>query len=145
MAALKGLMERTPLFRERPRSVQIVTGLVVPFVFGAIAGVVLGLTAAGYWLIGIVALIGGVLAGFEHADGWDAADRGVAGGALYGLGLLIAHAVSGLDAQVSLGSFPPLLVVITAIIGMLAGALGGRLRRMTAEHDAAPKRAAAPS
>src|SRR5262249_28486898 len=139
MAALERLMERTPLFRERPRNVQILTGLVVPTVFGAIAGIVLGITAAGYWVISLVALVGGVLAGFEHADGWDGADRGVVGGALFGIGLLVAHWISGMDAHVSLGSFPPLLAVITAIIGMLAGALGGRLRRITAEHSRAPK------
>jgi hypothetical protein len=142
MAGLESLMERTPLFRERPRNVQIVTGLVVPAVFGAITGVILGITAAGYWAISLVALVGGVLAGFEHADGWDAADRGLAGGALFGIGILVAHGIAGTEAQVSLGSFPPLLAVITAVIGMLAGALGGRLRRITAEHSGAPKSAA---
>jgi hypothetical protein len=142
MAGLESLMRRTPLFRERPRNLQILTGLVVPAVFGAITGVILGLTAAGYWAISLVALVGGVLAGFEHAHGWEGADRGVVGGALFGTGILVAHAIAGTEAQVSLGSFPPLLVVFTAVIGMLAGALGGRLRRITAEHSAAPKSAA---
>src|SRR5215467_13276974 len=113
MDAMERLMERTPLFRERPRNVQIVTGLVVPFVFGAIAGIVLGITAAGYWVISLVALVGGVLAGFEHADGWDAADRGVVGGALFGNGLLLSLLLSGMSAHVSLGSFPPRLAVTT--------------------------------
>jgi hypothetical protein len=131
-------MRSAPLFRERPRSVQVITGLVVPTIFGAVAGVVLGLSAAGYWVIGLAALIGGVLAGFEHTDGWDGADRGLVGGTLYGAGLLIAHAIAGSHARVSLPGFAPILVVFTAIIGMLAGALGGRLRRMAMERDAAP-------
>jgi hypothetical protein len=108
--------------------VQVILGLAVPLLFGALAGVVLGLSATAYWVIGLVALAGGVLAGFEHADGWDGADRGLVGGTLYGIGLLSAHAIAGTDAQVSLPGFAPILVVFTAIIGMLVGALGGRLR-----------------
>ena len=90
-------MHLPPLFRDRPRSVQVI--------------------------------LGGVLAGLEHRDGWGGADRGVVGGALYGIALLVAHAIAGTDATVSLGSFPPLLAVVTAIIGMLLGALGGRIAR----------------
>jgi hypothetical protein len=121
-------MRAAPLFRERPRRAQVILGLVVPTLFGAVAGVLLGVSAAAYWAIGLVAAVGGVLAGFEHSDGWDGADRGLVGGALYGTGLLIAHAIAGTDAQVSLPGFAPILAIFTAIIGMLLGALGGRLR-----------------
>jgi len=121
------------LLRDRPRSLQIVLAGVVPFAIGAVAGILLGVSAGAYYAVGVVAAIGGVLAGFEHRDGWGGADRGLVGGALYGAGLLIAHAIAGTDATVSLGSFPPLLVVITAIIGMLLGALGGRLARTARE------------
>jgi hypothetical protein len=134
----------TPLFRDRPRSVQVLTGLVVPTVFGAVTGVVLGLTAAGYWAISLVALAGGVLAGFEHSNGWEGADRGVVGGALFGTGLLVAHAIAGTDAHVSLPGFAPILAVFTAIIGTLAGALGGRLRRGATERSEARLSAAKP-
>jgi hypothetical protein len=121
-------MQASPLFRERPRSAQVVLGLVVPIVFGALAGVLLGVSAAAYWAIGVIAFIGGILAGFEHADGWDGADRGLVGGTLYGTGLLVAHAIAGTDAKVSLPGFAPILVVFTAIIGILLGALGGKIR-----------------
>jgi hypothetical protein len=121
-------MQASPLFRERPRPTQIVLGLVVPTAFGALAGVLLGVSAAAYWVIGVIAFIGGILAGFEHADGWDGADRGLVGGTLYGSGLLIAHAIAGTDAKVSLPGFAPILIVVTAILGMLLGALGGRMR-----------------
>jgi hypothetical protein len=70
-----------------------------------------------------------VLAGFEHPDGWAGADRGLIGGALFGTALVVAHALAGTHAQVSVPKFAPILVVFTAIIGMFAGALGGRLRR----------------
>jgi hypothetical protein len=121
------------LFRDRPRSVQIVLGGVVPAVFGAIVGVVVGVSAAAYWALGGVAAVGGVLAGFEHQDGWGGADRGLAGGAIYGASLLVAHAIAGTHAKVSLGSFPPLLAVVTAIIGMFLGAAGGRIARVLRE------------
>jgi len=130
-------MYKPTLFRDRPRAAQVILGGVIPCVAGAIAGILVGVSAGLYWAIGIVAAIGGVLAGFEHQDGWGGADRGVVGGALYGTSLLVAHAIAGTHAQVSLGSFPPLLAVVTAIIGMLLGALGGRLARTARERTAA--------
>ena len=122
-------MKAPPLFRDRPRPLQIIFGGVVPLAFGAVVGIVLGVSAGAYWGLLGVASVGGFLAGFEHQDGWGGADRGVVGGALFATGLLVAHAIAGTHAKVSLGSFPPLLVVINAIVGMLLGAGGGRLGR----------------
>jgi len=126
-------MHLPPLFSDRPRPVQVILGGVIPFAIGALAGVLVGISAGAYWAVGALAAVGGVLAGLEHRNGWGGADRGVVGGALYGIGLLIAHAIAGTDATVSLGSFPPLLAVVTAIIGMLLGALGGRIARVMRE------------
>jgi hypothetical protein len=127
------MSERTsrtpPLFRDRPRAFQVIFGGVVPFAFGAVLGVVIGVSSGVYWGLAAVAAIGGVLAGLEHQDGWGGADRGLVGGALFALGLLVAHAIAGTHAKVSLGSFPPLLVVIDGIVGMFLGALGGRIAR----------------
>jgi hypothetical protein len=122
-------MHAPPLFRDRPRPVQIVLGGVIPFAFGAVVGVVLGVSSTGYWGLAALAGVGGFVAGFEHQDGWGGADRGLVGGALFGAGILIAHAIAGTHAKVSLGSFPPLLIVIDAIAGIFLGALGGRLAR----------------
>jgi hypothetical protein len=128
-------MHNVPLFRERPLVLRIITGGVVPALFGAACGIVLGVSASGYWAMQLVALTGGIFAGFEHADGWDGADRGLIGGAIFGTALLVAHAIAGTDAQVKLPGFEPILVIFTAIIGMLAGALGGRLRRAVMERE----------
>ncbi|HEY4427043.1 MAG TPA: hypothetical protein VGN08_02450 [Solirubrobacteraceae bacterium] len=117
------------LFRDRPRPVQIITGGIVPAVIGALAGVLVGVSTGAYWVVAILAGVGGFLAGFEHQDGWGGADRGLVGGAIYGTSLLVAHAIAGTHAKVSLGSFPPLLAVVTAIVGMLIGAAGGRVGR----------------
>ena len=126
-------MNMPPLFRDRPRAFQIVLGGVVPFAFGAVVGVVVGVSSGAYWGLAALAAIGGVLAGFEHQDGWGGADRGLVGGALFGTGLLVAHAIAGTHAKVSLGSFPPLLVVIDALVGIFLGAIGGRLARAARE------------
>ncbi len=39
------------------------------------------------------------------------------------------HAIVGTHAAVSLGSFPPLQAVVTAIVGMFLAAGGGRIAR----------------
>lgn len=128
------------LLRDRTRPAQIVLGGVVPAIVGAVAGILVGVSSGAYWAVGAVAAIGGFLAGFEHQDGWGGADRGVVGGGLYGIGLLVAHAIAGTHAKVSLGSFPPLLAVVTAIVGMFLGAAGGRIARVQRE-----RRGAAPA
>lgn len=129
-------MEPT-LFRDRSRPVQVVLGGLIPAALGALAGVLLGVSAGAYWAIGAVAAVGGFLSGFEHQDGWGGADRGLVAGFIYGVALLVAHAIAGTDAKVSLGKFPPLLAVITAIFGMLLTAAGGRLARYQRERAAA--------
>ncbi len=138
-------MHMPPLFRDRPRPIQIVLGGFVPFAFGAAVGVVLGISAGAYWALSVLAGLGAVLAGLEHQDGWGGADRGLVGGALFGSGILIAHAIAGTDAKVSLGSFPPLLIVIDAIFGVLLGALGGRLARGQREREPTSDGGARPS
>jgi apolipoprotein N-acyltransferase len=121
------------LFRDRPRHMQVLAGGIVPAALGAVAGILLGISAGAYWAISLLAAVGGFLAGFEHRDGWGGADRGLIGGAIYGLFILLAHWAAGTHAKVSLGSFPPLLILITAIIAILLGAVGGRLARAQRE------------
>jgi len=122
------------LLRDRPRHLQIILGGVIPVIFGAVAGILIGVSAGAYWAWSIFAGIGGFIAGFEHRDGWGGADRGFFGGLFYGTALLVTHAIVGTHAKVSLGSFPPFLVVITAIIGMFLSAAGGRIARAEREH-----------
>jgi ABC-type branched-subunit amino acid transport system permease subunit len=110
-----------------------VLGGVIPALFGVAAGVLVGESTGAYWALAAVVTIGGFIAGFEHLDGWGGADRGLVGGAIYGTALLITHAAVGTHAKVSLGKFPPLLAVVTAIVGMLLGAAGGRLARALRE------------
>jgi len=129
------------LFRDRPRPAQIVLGGVVPAIAGAVAGILAGVSSGAYWGYAVLVAIGAVVAGFEHQDGWGGADRGLVAGLIYGIALLVAHAIAGTHAKVSLGSFPPLLAVVTAIAGMLLSALGGRIARVQREHRSAPAKA----
>ena len=131
-------MYQPVLLKDRPRNARIVLAGVIPTLVGAVAGVLIGSSLTGYWVVAVVAGLGGVIAGFEHEDGWGGADRGVLGGFLYGVGLLVAHAIAGTHAKVSLGSFPPLFAVVTAIIGMFLGALGGRIGRIGRAPAGAP-------
>jgi 4-amino-4-deoxy-L-arabinose transferase-like glycosyltransferase len=116
-------------FRERAENTQIVLAILVPLFFGAIVGVVLGTSATWYWVLLAVATLAALLSGLEHDEVQEAAERGALAGAMFGLGILAAHQLAGTDAKVSLGSFPPLLIVIDAIAGSLLAALGCWLAR----------------
>jgi hypothetical protein len=131
----EGWIHGVTLLRNRSLPMQILLGGVIAAALGALAGIMLGISTAAYWAVGAVAAVGGFVGGFEHQDGWGGADRGMVGGAIYGAALLIAHKLAGTQAKVSLGSFPPFLIVITAIFGILLGAAGGRIARGLRERD----------
>jgi apolipoprotein N-acyltransferase len=126
-------VHRFVLLRDRPRPVQIIIGGVIPAALGALAGVMVGASAAGYWIIAAIAGVGGFLAGFEHRDGWGGADRGMVGGAIYGTAIVLVHWAIGNPAKVSLGSSRVIFVIALAIIGILLGAAGGRIARWQRE------------
>src|SRR4051794_2155253 len=102
-------MRAVPLFRERSRAVQVISAGIVPAVFGAVTGLALGWSAAAYWALSLLALIGAVVAGLEHADGWGGADRGLVGGTLFGTFLLLAHLAAGGEPKVSIPEIQPVL------------------------------------
>jgi uncharacterized membrane protein len=134
-AAARGKVPRrmarfTPVpFADRSEGQKVIIGAVIPALVGALAGFLVGVSAVGYWVVAILAGVGAFLGGFEHDGGWDAADRGFFGGVIYGTTLLLVHELIHNHAKVSLGAFPPFLVVITALAGTLLSAAGGRLAR----------------
>lgn len=125
------------LLRDRSRPAQVLLAGVIPAATGALAGVLIGASSAAYWVLSVLAGIGIFIAGFEHRDGWGGADRGFFAGLIYGVALLVVHALVGTQAKVSLGGFPPLLAVLDAIIGMLLCAGGGRIARWQRERASA--------
>jgi hypothetical protein len=123
-------MYAPPQFRDRSDTEQAILGGVLPALIGGLAGFLIGVSAAGYWVVAVLAAVGAFIGGFEHGDGWEAADRGFFGGLIYGVALLLVHELVNARAKVSLGSFPPFLAVITTVGGMLLSAAGGRLARL---------------
>jgi hypothetical protein len=130
-------MHAIPLFRDRSPTAQLVVAGVVPMLIGALAGVLVGVSAAAYWAIAVLAAVGAFLSGFEHLDGWEAADRGFVSGLVYGTSLLLAHELAGTHPKASLGSVPALVAVVTAIAGSLLCAAGGHVARLRRGQPAA--------
>ena len=117
---------------------QIVVANVVPCVFGAITGIMLGVNEIAYLaLAGPIGILGGYFAGLEHRSGPEGAARGAIGGLQFGAFILVVDALSGLDRKADLPEPAILLVVLTTFFGTVLGFFGGltrerRMRRATA-------------
>jgi hypothetical protein len=105
-----------------------VLAVAVPAIYGLVCGVLLGVSAALYTLLTLLALLGGVGAGYEHADALEGAGRGVAGGMLFGTFILLGHALAGTKAKTALPEPHVVLPIVTTILAAGGGALGGALR-----------------
>ena len=119
---------KPPLLEERTRAVQLVLVVVIPAIYGAITGYVLGVSEGTYLVLSLLAVLGGIGAGFDHLGAAAGAKRGLAGGVIFGASVLIAHEIHGATAKADLPDPAILLVVITAVLGVALGALGGYLR-----------------
>src|SRR5262245_9613223 len=117
-----------PLMSENPRWLQITLICVLPAVYGAITGWLLGISQAPYLILSILGILGGVGAGFDHVGARAGARRGIAAGAIVGSFILIAHEIQGGDAKADLPHPGILLIVITTVLGVGFAALGGWLR-----------------
>ena len=115
-------------FSEQPAFGKVFAAVLAPALFGSFAGWLLGVSAAGYLIVQVVATIGGVLAGMEHAGPRTGALRGLIGGSLFGSSILLVRALTDAADEMSLGSKPWTLVIITAVVGTSLGVLGGWLR-----------------
>jgi competence ComEA-like helix-hairpin-helix protein len=121
---------------------QLVLAALVPALFGVVAGVLLGTTEPGYQAISLLAAVGGLGAGLEHAGPRSGFRRGLAGGVCFGLAILATHGAF-FDGHPKAHVPQPevLLAVLTTAFGALLGALGGRLRARL--EGPAPREAAA--
>jgi hypothetical protein len=126
-----------PLMSERPPGARFVLMGVVPAVYGAITGLVLGWSEPLYLVLSLLAILGGFGAGFDHLGAAAGARRGLIGGALFGCFILIAHELSGQEPEAELPEPAILLAVVITLLGVAFGAVGGWLRRR-AERRAQP-------
>jgi len=126
-----------PLLRSRPEGAQVALIVVVPAVYGFLTGVALGASEAVYLVMNLLAVIGGYLAGFDHDELGEVAPRGAVGGSLFGSFILLAHEVTGAKENVELPHPEVVLVVATAVGGVLLGTLGTLTRRRIERRQAA--------
>jgi hypothetical protein len=131
-------VELPPLLSTRSAATQVLLGDLVPAAYGAINGVVLGVSKGAYLALQLLAVLGGFGAGLEHRNAGEGALRGVVGGTLFGAFILLGHRVAGTDAKVALPDPHVVLVVATALIGALLGALGGAVRQRRRTRSAPP-------
>jgi hypothetical protein len=123
------------LLRTRPLPLQLVLAGVVPIVFGAICGWLLGVDKTAYLILSLLAIAGGYLAGQEHDGAGEGAIRGLIGGTLFGGAILLVHEATGKSAKADIPDPKIILVAITAVAGVVLGALGGRRRAQKEEED----------
>jgi hypothetical protein len=132
-----GGVKPPPLFRDRPRAVQVVLGLVAPIGFGALCGYLLGTSQPWFNILMLLAGVGGVGAGFEHPGPREGALRGIVGGVLFAAALFACFRLRALPALVPLPLPLPGMVMVYAVMGAPLGALGGRLRQRSEDRRAA--------
>lgn len=118
---------------DRPMALRLVLVVVVPVIFGAICGYVLGHNKTVYIALQIVAAIGGYVGGFEHRSGGEAAVRGLLGGCFFGAGILLVHELTGDEALVELPKPAIILLAFTGGIGAILAAFGAGARKRREE------------
>ena len=117
-----------PLLHEHPRSVQILLAVVLPALYGGLTGYFLGVSEVTYLVLSVLGVLGGIGAGFDHVGAAAGAKRGLIAGSIFGGSILIAHEIHGADAKADLPEPAILLILITTILAVGFGALGGWLR-----------------
>jgi hypothetical protein len=112
--------------------------IAAPIAVGVLCGILLGTSKSAYLILTVLTIAGGFLAGFEHAGGREGALRGLCGGTLFGSFILIAHEIDGREPTADLPHPAILLVVFTAVFGVLLGAFGGWMRARAEAKAKAP-------
>ena len=121
-------MALPPLLSERPPTQQRVIPIAGPIIGGVLTGLALGVSEGLWALANIIMILGGVAAGFDHLGAAEGARRGLLGGTIFGIALLLTDAISGMSREAKLPDPAILLLIVTIVAGTLLGALGGALR-----------------
>ena len=124
-------MSGVTLLRERGHGAEMALVVVVPMVYGAITGILLGESEIAYTVLALLGILGGFVAGLEHEGALEGFYRGLLGGLLFGTSILVANGVADQPPEAHLPDPEVLLIAITGGLGAGLGALGGwfRVRR----------------
>jgi hypothetical protein len=117
-----------PLLLDRAVWNQALLAVVVPSGYGFVTGIALDKSKGLYIVLILLAVVGGLLAGFEMYGSGQGAARGAVGGTLFGVFVLLGHQVVSGDATVKLPDPAILYLLFTIVPGVALGAWGGRLR-----------------
>ncbi len=129
-------MEAQPLLLDRHVGAQVVLAIVLPVLFGLIVGLVLGVSETGYLILSILGVLGGLFAGYDHVGADQGLVRGFCGGLLFGIFILVGHSIFGMEAKAKIPDPHYVLVIITTVLGMILGAIGGAVRGRHEQRDA---------
>ena len=121
-------MAHVTLLKDRTAALEGVIVVVVPLIFGAITGIMLGISEPVYLVMSLLGILGGFGAGLEHEYALEGFYRGLLGGLLFGFGILLAHGLADVEPKAHLPEPEVLLIAITAFFGAVLGTLGGRMR-----------------
>jgi hypothetical protein len=121
-------MAHVKLLKERSNAEEAIAVVAVPLIFGAVVGWVLGVSEPIYLVLSLLGILGGFAAGLEHEYGLEGFYRGLLGGLLFGLGILLANGIIDKEPKAHLPDPEVLLIVITGGFGAGLGALGATLR-----------------
>ena len=122
-------MSGIKLYEDRTEAEQTALLLAGPIALGVVTGFALGLSEIAYLVLSLVGIIGGYFAGLEHDSPREGFHRGLVGGMLFGVTILLTHGLTGREAQAELPDPEILVVVITTVFGVVLGTLGARSRR----------------
>lgn len=133
------------LLSDRPDGQGIIVSMVIPVLFGVLAGWLLGESKGAYLIVSVIAIGGGYFAGLEHDFAIDGFYRGMLGGLLFGSSILITNGLIDKEPKADLPDPETLLIAITAIFGAILGWLGARSRaKREAKESSAPPAATMP-
>jgi hypothetical protein len=123
------------LLSDRPEGQGLIVSMVVPVVFGALAGWALGVSEPAYLVLALLGIAGGYFAGLEHDYPIDGVYRGMLGGLLFGSAILITNGILDKEPEAHLPDPETLLIAITAAFGTVLGWLGARSRAKREARD----------
>ena len=116
------------LLKDRSNREEMFIVVAIPLLFGAVTGWMLGVSEPVYAVLSLLGILGGLAAGLEHEYGLEGFYRGLIGGLLFGLGILLTHGIIGAEPKAELLEPEVVLIAITAGFGAGLGFLGGRMR-----------------